>query len=354
MSEELSKYGSALPVSRSMFFNVALFEHMQRVANVFSRSTMVPEHFQNNIGNCLIAMNYADRIGADPFMVMQNMFVIHGKPGIEGKLVIGLVNQSGRFDPLEFEEGEEFCTAFAKELKSGKVLKGPKITMKMVKAEGWLDKKGSKWQTMPELMFRYRSATYFARTYCPEVLLGMQTKEEIEDVIDLARNTNGSYSAESKLNDLKERLSTAKDVQTQEPDPPEEEAEEVSLFEELKSARGKFKEYTLENLDKIREMTESEQNYLIAKWSKNVEDEAPLSALLNPPPEEVAGEPEHTPPWVRRKHFMDEMKDLHDKNEIIYYNCLGANGYTSVNDVPEDPAEENRILNIIKEEIPGA
>lgn len=177
----------------NMFFNVALFEHAQRVAKMLGASTMVPEHFRgpNNIGNVLIAMNYAQRVRADVFMVMQSLYVVHGRPGLEGKLIIALVNQCGRFEPLQFDMDDDGCLAFAKEIKSAKILKGPKVTWTMVKAEGWLGKNGSKWQTMPDVMFRYRSAAFFARTYCPEVLLGMQTKEELEDIITLQPASNG-------------------------------------------------------------------------------------------------------------------------------------------------------------------
>lgn len=182
---------SIVPSGKSIFLDANAFEFAQRVANVFAKSTMVPDHFKNNIGNCLIALNYAARINADPFMVLQNLYVVHGRPGIEGKLVIALVNQSGRFEPLEFEEDDDGCLAFAKEKRSGKVLKGPKVTWAMVKAEGWLSKSGSKWQTMAPIMFRYRSATYFARTFCPEVLLGMATKDELEDYITLQPAKNG-------------------------------------------------------------------------------------------------------------------------------------------------------------------
>ena len=42
----------------------------------------------------------------------------------------------------------------------------------MAKAEGWYAKNGSKWKTMEDLMLRYRSAAFFARTVAPEVALG--------------------------------------------------------------------------------------------------------------------------------------------------------------------------------------
>lgn len=198
-----------IPVKReSMFFDIARFEQAQRVAKMFTQSDLVPSHFRGNMANCVIALNYAERIGADPFMVLQNICVIHGKPGVEGKLVIALINNCGRFEPVQFEEignldkpdkDADGCIAYAKDIKSGIELKGPKVSWGMVKAEGWYSKNGSKWKTIAQLMFRYRAATFFARTYCPEVLLGMQTREELMDVVELKQVAGGTYEPEPEL-----------------------------------------------------------------------------------------------------------------------------------------------------------
>jgi hypothetical protein len=212
MAEEQEKYqvmktedatSALITASTSLFFNVAKFEHAQRVARVLMASTIVPEHFRNNIGNCVIALNYAERIQADPFMVMQNMYIVHGRPGVEGKLIIALINQSGKYsEPLKFRfdgTGDEYgCTAYTRDAKSGELVEGTKITAKLVKAEGWDKPKGqfpSKWTTMPDLMYRYRAASWFASTNCPELKLGMSTVEEINDFVDLVPNKNGKYSA---------------------------------------------------------------------------------------------------------------------------------------------------------------
>lgn len=223
---------SPLAVSprQSIFLDTAAFEHAQRVAKMLATSTMVPKEFKGNIGNIMVALNFANRIDADPFMVMQTISVIHGRPGLEGKLVIALINSSGRFDPVEFAEDEGLTgkgkpdevgvLAYAKELKSGKVLEGPKVTWELVKGEGWDKNKKykdgsgeqiSKWNTMPQLMFRYRSATFFARTYCPEVLMGMQTKEELIDVAMVSSAENGSYTAANKAKELTEQLTALRE-----------------------------------------------------------------------------------------------------------------------------------------------
>ena len=216
MSEEQKEY---LPVSAndsSIFFNRDLFEHAQRVARVFAESDLVPKHFQGKIANCVIGLNYAQRMGLDPFMVFQNLYIVYGRPGLESKLVIALINQSGKYStPLQFDfdgAGDDYgCTAHATDARSNKEIYGPKITWKIVKGEKWDQKDGSKWKTIPDLMFRYRAASWFCNVNCPEVKLGLPTVDELHDsVVDLAPDGNGGYTATEKtapkLEKLKERL----------------------------------------------------------------------------------------------------------------------------------------------------
>lgn len=161
------------------------FAHVQRVAKMFSSSTLVPDTFKGNIANCTIALEMAHRMGANPMAVMQNLYIVHGRPGWSAQFIIACLNQCGKFSPLRFKiEGEgdaKTCTAWAKELDSGEILEGPGVSIGMAKKEGWATKNGSKWQTMPDLMLRYRAATFFGRLYAPDLLMGMVTAEELSD-----------------------------------------------------------------------------------------------------------------------------------------------------------------------------
>lgn len=166
----------------------AAFEMLQRQAKMFASSSLVPKEFQGNLANCAIGIGIAKRLGADPFMVLQNVDIIHGRPSFRATFLIAMVNSSGRFEPLQFKmagiEGaaDRSCIAWAKSKDDGTVLEGPKITIAMAKAEGWSTKAGSKWITMPELMLRYRAAAFFARLYAPDITLGMMTADEAYDV----------------------------------------------------------------------------------------------------------------------------------------------------------------------------
>ena len=169
------------------------FALLQRMANMFVGSTLVPEQFrgQSNYGNCVIALNMAQRLGADPLMVMQNLYVVYGTPSWSSKFMIAMFNQCGRYESIHYEETGKKGTdtqgviAWAKEKSTGEILKGPEVTIKTAKDEGWYGKNGSKWKTMPGQMLRYRAASWFIRTTAPELSMGLQTVDEVKDTIDV-------------------------------------------------------------------------------------------------------------------------------------------------------------------------
>lgn len=158
---------------------------MMAVAEELSKSDIIPKEFQKKPANCLIAVQLANRLKADPFMVMQNTDVIYGKPALRSTFIIACINGSGKLlGNLKFEldEKETKCRAWGIEKETGAKLFGPKITMEMAQAEGWVQKNGSKWKTMPGVMLRYRAASFFGRLQCPEILNGIYSTEEVEEM----------------------------------------------------------------------------------------------------------------------------------------------------------------------------
>ncbi len=168
------------------------FETLQRIAKMFTLSKLVPTTFQNNLPDCVIALHMAQRMGADPMMVMQNLYVVHGRPAWSSQFLIATFNHSGRFSSIRYEWGGKegtdswSCTACATELASGTELRGTTVSIAMAKAEGWHGRNGSKWQTIPQLMLQYRAAAFFVRTHAPEIAMGLPLAEEAEEsVIDV-------------------------------------------------------------------------------------------------------------------------------------------------------------------------
>lgn len=184
------------------------FRAAQRIATALAASTIVPKAYQNSVANCLVAMELASRTGASVLMVMQNLHIIQGRPSWSAAFLVASVNSSGRFSALRYEtkggddpKGNAFqCRAYARDLATNDVLVGEWITWEMVKGEGWLNKDGSKWKTMPGQMFRYRAASFWARVYAPEISLGMQTSEEAADITPAGAASSGVSALNQALN----------------------------------------------------------------------------------------------------------------------------------------------------------
>ncbi len=203
--------------SISAFASSSNYEAAKKMAVALSRSSIVPKEYRGDDGvaNCIVALELAGRTGASVMMVMQHMHVIQGRPSWSATFLIASVNSCGRFTPLRFEttpgklptDPEFACRAVARDRASGDVLEGEWITWAMVKAEGWLAKAGSKWKTMPGQMFRYRAASFWTRTYAPEISLGMHTTEEVEDF-------EAPHAPSARTRDLNEALRAAEGAKT--------------------------------------------------------------------------------------------------------------------------------------------
>lgn len=185
MSENKLTEMPQVETTLSVFSGEQNFKNALAMAQELSKSDIIPATYKGKPENCLIAIELSNRLKLSPFLVMQNMHVIQGRPSWSSSFIISCINGSGRFNgPLKFQidEHRTKCRAVAVEKTTGEKLVGPLVTMEMAQAEGWLSKNGSKWKTMPELMLRYRAAAFFGRLYCPEIINGMLTDDEVNDI----------------------------------------------------------------------------------------------------------------------------------------------------------------------------
>jgi hypothetical protein len=173
-----------------MYLDTNRFNQAWRAASLLAKADIVPAQYRGKPENCFVALQMATRMEIDPFMFMQNTYIVQGKPGMEAKLAIALMNKRGPFrGPVQwFFNGTRLkddwtCTAWAVHKETGEKCSAS-VSWGMAVAEGWTTKSGSKWKTMPEMMFQYRSAMFLARLYCPEVLMGMPSADELEDTGD--------------------------------------------------------------------------------------------------------------------------------------------------------------------------
>lgn len=210
------------------FFDPVQFETMQRVCKLFANSELVPDMYkvseknpiEKAMANCMIAIEVAQRIGASPLMIMQNMIIIYGRPSWSSKFLVATVNTCGRFNPLQYRftnlgrigkveytdyvwndrtrkkdavvkifDGTQIdniqCIAFTTAKGSNDILESSPIDVRLAIQEGWYTKNGSKWQTMTRQMLMYRAASFWTNAYAPELSMGMKTEDELRDIIDV-------------------------------------------------------------------------------------------------------------------------------------------------------------------------
>ena len=195
---------------------VRQFEAQQRMGQMFAQSSIVPASYRNNVADCAIAVDMAMRMNCNPLTVMQNLVIVQGRPTWQAQFLIACINQCGRFTTLQYKHGQDgmvgnieyednewdsvnrrnklvkktfngegvpnyTCQAFATDLKTGEIIYGAEISIRMAVQERWYTKSGSKWQTMPKQMLIYRAASFFQRAYCPEIGMGFRTTEEVMD-----------------------------------------------------------------------------------------------------------------------------------------------------------------------------
>lgn len=172
----------------SIFADPHTFTAAMQMAETLAKSTIIPREYQGNPSNCMIAVEMSVRLNTSPMMVMQNLHVINGRPAWSSQWIISMINNSRKYKTeLQYEMGNSpedgglSCYAWAMDREGHKVV-GPKITMKMADAEGWIGKNGSKWKTMPEVMIRYRAASFFGRVNCPDMIMGIYSREEVLDM----------------------------------------------------------------------------------------------------------------------------------------------------------------------------
>ena len=162
------------------------------IANDLANSDLLPQHFRGNVPNILIAMEASNRLGLSPVEVMKHCYIIKGKLAFDSKMIIALVNKSGKFDgPLQYwlDENENECVCYA--FINGQQYTGPKVTLAMAKANRW----GNLWNTLPGLMLRYRAAIFFARLFAPEIIIGLDDLNEQQDI----NNANSVHQVEQDL-----------------------------------------------------------------------------------------------------------------------------------------------------------
>lgn len=175
------------PDAVTMWNDAKLYNQSLAMAQTLSKSEIIPQSYKGKPADCLIAIDIANRLGLSPAIVMQNSQCVRGNFTWKGSACKAMIDGCGRYQKTRYvyvgEEGKDSYGCYLEAIDNdGDIIKGVPVTIAMAKKEDWYNKDGSKWQTMSDLMLKYRAAAFFMRTECASIAMGFLTKEEVEDI----------------------------------------------------------------------------------------------------------------------------------------------------------------------------
>lgn len=188
---------------------------------------LVPDAFRGDYRSMFIMSQVAEQMKIPLSEVLQGCYFVHGRLAWYAEFMIKRVLALGIFAAIDYEVGGDlkddtlWCRAIGTRPDGTKAM-GTVVSLKMAKAEGWFDKKQSKWPTMPAYMLKKRAATFLIRECAPHLFgnntLTAEEAEEMEpatlekpQVIE-STNTNAStvmammIASEERAQEEKHRL----------------------------------------------------------------------------------------------------------------------------------------------------
>ncbi len=196
-------------------FNVQALGQLQSFAGLMAQSVVtVPAHLAGKPADCMAIVMQAMQWGMNPYAVAQKTHLVNGQLGYEAQLVNAVITSSsaihGRFH-YRYGGDWERCTR-TKEVTREKTGKNGKYTV-TERVRDWTDedeaglyievgailrgeseitwdkplylsqvvtRNSPLWVSKPDQQIAYLGVKYWARLYCPHVILGVYTPDELE------------------------------------------------------------------------------------------------------------------------------------------------------------------------------
>lgn len=139
-------------------------------------STLLPRQYQNNPGNLLFAIEYADALGVDRMAAITSIHVIEGKPSASADLIANLVRKAGH--RLRVSGDDQHAVAQIIRADDPDFTYEARWDLAKARAAGLLGK--GVWKNYPGAMLRSRAITEVARMGASDALFGViYTPEEL-------------------------------------------------------------------------------------------------------------------------------------------------------------------------------
>lgn len=190
------------------------FEHYYRIANMMSKSDMVPKAYKDKPQDILIAMEMGVSLGLSPLQAIQNIAVINGKPCLYGDGMLAVCSGRPDFENISEEpiinkdddKGKTIgykCTVTRK----GRSPVSKSFTIEQAIAAGLWGKQGP-WKLYPDRMLQMRARGFALRDSFADALGGVRMAEEVQDyeIKDITPSSSSSEASKTAILNIKDLI----------------------------------------------------------------------------------------------------------------------------------------------------
>lgn len=157
------------------------FSEAWSFAKMAASSGLVPKAYQGKPEDIVLCIQFGYEVGLQPLQALQGIAVINGRPSLWGDALLALIMSNPLCESIDetWDEATWVATCTAKR-------KGYKNVM--VRSFSWDDAKRAGlsekpiWQKYPRRMLQYRARGFCLRDLFPDLLKGMISREEAEDI----------------------------------------------------------------------------------------------------------------------------------------------------------------------------
>ncbi|WP_429169163.1 RecT family recombinase [Aeromonas rivipollensis] len=233
-------------VGQNLTLDVNSMNSMVNLAQIMSTGkATIPQEYRNSPGDCLAVVMQAVQWGMNPFAVAQKTHFVSGKIGYEAQLVNAVITALaptkdrlhfewygpwekviGKFEIRKGDKGEyrvpgwQLADEEGIGIKAWATLKGedePRV-LDLLLAQA-RTRNSTLWADDPRQQLAYLATKRWSRLYCPDVIMGIYTPDELTEVIP-EREINPPPSGNRALDAMRNKQTTAATMPVETAPPP--------------------------------------------------------------------------------------------------------------------------------------
>jgi hypothetical protein len=179
------------------------FSEIVQIAGAVVRAGMAPKSLDTT-EKATVAIMHGMELGLTPMAALQSIAVINGTPATYGDGMLALCRASGHLEDIreEVEWGNDGpLSATCEVRRRGEKTPGKHIFTRDDAVKAGLWKKAGPWTQYPQRMLAMRARAWALRDKFADVLRGLRSAEEMEDMVDVTPQGSATTPHEPKKAD---------------------------------------------------------------------------------------------------------------------------------------------------------